>query len=203
MPALSMILLFLATESHGSIGDYALWNDASANKGGTWTAVAEKEVRAQGLPNLEPKDIATFCHAYAHLSTDDRAKVWVYWMSAIAKYETKNFDPMEDYPDKPEPSRGLFQLSVGSASSKFYGCGPQTIESLHDPESNITCAVKTIGVWLKRDGVIGTREPNTSPTGVAKMFGTLWPGKANHPRENIIRLTQSFPLCMSTAARQH
>jgi len=201
MSALSMILLFFATESPGLAVDYALWKNASANKDGTWTVVAEKEVRAQGLQSLEPRDMATFCPAYTRLSTDDRIKVWVYWMSAIAKYETKNFDPKEDYPDKPEISRGLFQLSVGSASNKFYGCGPQTIKSLHDPKPNISCAVKTIGALLKHDGVIGTREPPAPAKGAAKVFGTLWPGKTNHPRENIIRLTQSFPLCRSAVVK--
>src|SRR6185312_12732555 len=72
MSALSMILLFFATESPGLAVDYALWKNASANKDGTWTVVAEKEVRAQGLQSLEPRDMATFCPAYTRLSTDDR-----------------------------------------------------------------------------------------------------------------------------------
>jgi len=206
MQALLMLLIIPVAGLAGSTGDYARWNHAAANTSGSWTSAAEAAVRATDLPRLVPRDVTLFCPAYPGLTAEERVKMWVFWMSALAEQETTNFDPKEDFEEKKgartangsiDVSRGLFQLSTESASNPHYGCGHQTIESLRDPVSNIQCAVKTISFLIRRDGVVGTHVSSSPPTatGAAKVFGTLWPGKSNHPREAIVKITRAFPLC--------
>jgi hypothetical protein len=82
-------------------------------------------------------------------------------MSALTRFES-NFDPSVEFT---EPnifnaqgnrviSRGLLQISRESANG--YGCGIANEQQLHDPATNLACAVRIMNRLVPRDDVIGS-----------------------------------------------
>jgi hypothetical protein len=154
--------------------DYA-W--ASANPDGTWTRIAEKAIAASGLAAQVPSDAAKFCPHYAKLGAPDRTRLWVALLSAMARPES-DFRPdktyQEDFEDgsgQPVISRGLLQLSHESANG--YECSIKKAEELHDPSTNLTCAVRIMDRLVKRDGVIATYEADREARGGGRYWSVL------------------------------
>ena len=80
-------------------------------------------------------------------------------ISIMAKYES-SFNPQEKYTEgfsdaqgNKVISRGLLQISIESANQKAYGCNITKAEQLHDPKTNLECAVKIAVKWINQDGV--------------------------------------------------
>ena len=129
-------------------------------EGRTWTQVAHQAVAvlAPQLVTLTPGDIDAFCPGYRTASPEGRRAFYVSLLAELARYES-NFDPsvtftesFSDASGRRVVSRGLLQLSQESANG--YGCGITDAQQLHDPETNIRCAVRVLGRWVERDGVI-------------------------------------------------
>lgn len=129
-------------------------------EGRTWTQVAHQAVAvlAPQLVTLTPTDIDAFCPGYRGANPDGRRAFYVALLAELSRYES-NFDPSvsftESFTDstgRRVVSRGLLQLSQESANG--YGCGITDAQQLHDPETNIRCAVRILGRWVERDGVI-------------------------------------------------
>lgn len=51
-------------------------------------------------------------------------------------------------------SRGLFQISKDSANQSAYGCSITNAQQLHDPNTNIKCAVKILAYQAKKTGTL-------------------------------------------------
>lgn len=76
-------------------------------------------------------------------------------ISIMAKYES-SFKPETSYAEggnlKGVISRGLLQISKDSANG--YGCGITDAKHLHDPKTNLECAVKILARWAAKDGTL-------------------------------------------------
>lgn len=107
----------------------------------------------------EPLDQQAYCPRWAELSISDRKGFYLAMISAMAKFES-GFDPKTEYRENFKDqdgnwviSRGLLQLSVESANG--YGC-KVTSNALHDPKTNLTCALIIINRWVSKDGFFGS-----------------------------------------------
>lgn len=132
--------------------------------GAQWTAFTRAALATDGraLRTAEPTDAAAYCPAYATLNEEEREAFWLGLVSSMARFES-SFRPetsfqesFNDRTGKPVISRGLLQLSHESANSSLYRCGIQNSEELHDPRTNLTCAVRIITALVSKDDAIGT-----------------------------------------------
>jgi len=165
--AAAVILLLAACETTGGAGPGpsrpvgpppAAWDVRP--EGRAWTQAAHQAVAvlAPQLVTLTPNDIDAFCPGYRAANPDGRRAFYVSLLAELSRYES-NFDPsvsftesFSDSTGRRVVSRGLLQLSQESANG--YGCGITDPQQLHDPETNIRCAVRILGRWVERDGVI-------------------------------------------------
>jgi len=186
---------FLSSAS-ASLQDYGAWR--RVNRDGSWTAAAERAVRATPLPSASPKDAASFCPNYASLTEEKRVQFWAGLLSAMARPES-NFKPETTYrePDITDAaglnvtSRGLLQISLESANQRAYSCGIKRAEDLHDPETNLTCGAKIMSYWVRRDGTIAAQAPPA--VGAARYWSVLRAWR-NHLPE-ISGFTKSLGVC--------
>ena len=94
----------------------------------------------------------------------DKKEFWVALLVELARFEsnwkteTKFTETFNDSKGKPVVSRGLFQLSIESANG--YGCKLKKPEELHDPATNIRCAVIIANKWVTSDMVIHGKSGN-------------------------------------------
>lgn len=134
--------------------------------GAQWTSFTRAALATDGraLLKAEPTDAAAYCPAYATLNEEEREAFWLGLISSMARFEsgfrpnTSFQESFNDRTGRPVVSRGLLQLSHESANSGLYRCGIQNSEELHDPRTNLTCAVKIMAALVSRDGTIGTRQ---------------------------------------------
>lgn len=192
-----LIALTLVVSSCASAAsDYAAW--AKANPDGTWTEITEKAIAASTLATHVPSDVAKFCPTYEKLEATERTQFWVGLLSAMARPES-DFDPHKAYKENFKDSqgewvisRGLLQLSQESAN--LYGCKIKQAEKLHDPAVNLNCAVRIMGRWVKRDGVIATYKPDGNK---ARGGGRYWSvlRESNKKLPEISGFTQALPFC--------
>lgn len=129
-------------------------------EGPTWTATthAAIDTLAPQLLTTLPADIDAFCPGYRTAPPASRRAFYVALLSELARYES-NFDPatrfQETFTDRTGQrvvSRGLLQLSQESANG--YGCAIANAQQLHDPTTNLQCAVRILGRWVERDQLI-------------------------------------------------
>ena len=146
-----------------SHGWTARWDTKA--EGAAWTALHD---HGAALVASTPGDIDAYCPTYREAGVSARTAFWVGLMSTLAKYES-NYDPtvkftepFADSTGQPVVSRGLLQISRESANG--YGCGIGNAEELHDPQTNLSCAVRILNKLVVRDGVI------------AAKVGTKWQG---------------------------
>jgi len=116
--------------------------------GTTWTmAMLEAiEDRGQALVSTVPRDIDTFCPAYAKADDDDRAAFWVGLFSALAKHESTWNPGARGEGGK---YRGLLQITP--ATARAYGCDAR---NLYDAETNLSCAVNIAARQVERGQVV-------------------------------------------------
>jgi len=180
--------------------DYAAW--AKSNRDGSWTRLLEQTVRQSALVRLVPADIQQFCPLYPRLNSLQRSQFWVGLFSAMAKPES-NFKPQQRYQEKfrdgrgrPVVSRGLLQISLESANQPRYNCQIRRADQLHDPRTNLNCAVKIMQKWVETDGWISQPQWSQQPKGGGRYWSTLREktGKLNE----ISQFTRQLPACSST-----
>ncbi len=140
-----------------------------------WTVHLLGELNASQLPDLMPKDLIKLCPKYDKLSRPERRDVWAHLVVAMAKRES-GWKPENKYQEsfkgrdgKYIVSRGLLQISQSSANS--YGCGIEPADELHDPLVNLSCAVKIIDRWVRRDGVMMGKRPHPDKPGETQWLG--------------------------------
>ena len=177
--------------------DYAAW--ASFNKDGSWTRQLEQTVQQSELPRLKPADIGKFCPGYARLTNRERSQFWVGLLSAMAKPES-NFQPLTRYQEKfhdgkgkPVISRGLLQISQESANQPRYSCNIRHADQLHDPATNLKCAVRIMQKWVKTDGHISQPDWSREAKGGARYWSVLRPARGKLAQ--IRQFTSQLPGC--------
>lgn len=136
----------------------AAWEARPEGRAWTMTAHQSIDTLAPHLVALVPTDIDAFCPGYRATNAAGRRAFYVSLLAELSRYES-NFDPSVRYTEsfsdnagRRVVSRGLLQLSQESANG--YGCATTNAEQLHDPHTNISCAVRILARWVERDGVI-------------------------------------------------
>jgi Transglycosylase SLT domain len=136
----------------------AVWESRPDGRAWTLTAHQAIDTLAPSLLAATPSDIDAFCPGYRATNAAGRRAFYVALLAELARYES-NFDPSvrytESFTDNSGQrviSRGLLQISQESANG--YGCAITNAEQLHDPTTNISCAVRIVARWVERDGVI-------------------------------------------------
>jgi hypothetical protein len=137
----------------------AAWDGRTPNAA-KFTELTEKALDALGGQILEsvPRDISAFCPKYSELDREGRKGVWLMMISAMAKYES-DFRPVASLKENFKNSngdfvvsRGLMQISIESANG--FGCRIGKEIELHDPATNLSCAVRILNRTVMKDGVV-------------------------------------------------
>ncbi|NCN39650.1 transglycosylase SLT domain-containing protein [bacterium] len=141
--------------SPGSVKEVR-WEDEHS-QGARWTAFVHDEMESLGknLLATTPADIGEFCPNYSKLSRGNKKNFWTYLLSAMTEFES-NFNPSLQYRENFKDSkgnyiisRGLLQLSQESANG--YSCNIRDAQDLHNPFTNLSCAIRIIDRWVGRD----------------------------------------------------
>lgn len=133
-----------------------------------WTRAAMSAIvnHGDGLDEIVPRDIKTWCPAYARNSKTQRAAFWVGMMSALAKYES-TYNP--NAVGGGNLWYGLLQIYPDTAQR--YGCRAKTGEALKNPVENLSCAARIMNVTVRRDNAVAVRD--TRWRGVAADWGPM------------------------------
>ncbi len=133
--------------------------------GEQWSSFANAALNNFGanLIAAVPSDIAEYCPKYPSAGISERKAFWIGLLSALAKFES-NYDPQVSFTENKRDaqgnlvvSRGLLQISI--ESGRGYGCVIPNDQSLHDPQVNLTCAVRILNKVVPRDNVINSNAP--------------------------------------------
>lgn len=160
-----------------------------------WTRAAMVAVGEQGsgLTDVIPRDISTWCPAYAQNSETMREAFWVGIMSSLSKYEST-------YNPKAVGGGGRWfgLLQIYPDTARRYGCRATTGEALKNPADNLSCAARIMAVTVSRDravalhdgrwrGVAADWGPMTNDNKIAEM--AAWTSKQDYcqPQANSIR----------------
>lgn len=161
----------------------------------SWSEAAYKaalELGGDRLLDVLAPDLITVCPNFPSMEKNDRAKVYVFLVSAMARYEssfkpsttyTENFD---DAKGKPVISAGLLQISLESGRS--YGCPITKTEDLFSPTVNINCGFRILTRWIPNDGLAFTNK---------KGCGRYWSvcRETSKSRPKILAKLKQLPVC--------
>ncbi len=140
------------------------------SKNGTeiWTRAAMVAVGDQGagLSDVIPRDIATWCPAYAQNSQTMREAFWVGMMSSLSKYESTYNPKAVGGGDR---WFGLLQIYPDTA--RRYGCRATTGEALKNPVDNLSCAARIMAATVTRDRAVALHDGRWR--GVAADWGPM------------------------------
>lgn len=126
---------------------------------GPWGRTVKEEIRQrpEQFVNNAPPDVVKHCPGYAHMKDEKKREAfWIWVFGALASAES-SCDATAKNNKAPNvktvgPARGLFQIDAS-----FCG-GLGVTGNVQQPDTNIRCAVKGLGVELAR------RDDLTSPT---------------------------------------
>lgn len=123
-------------------------------------------------------DTAAFCPKYRSFNSRNRMDFWSVLLASIAIYES-NIRPDVSYDEGQSSrelsgvtSRGLIQMSYDSARQSRYvenGCRLGRVRDLHDPRSNLRCALALMKTLVKMNNCIACGRKK----GAAKYWSTL------------------------------
>lgn len=115
-----------------------------------WGPALFRAVLAQeGLLDLVPEDIETWCPAYADAGLDQRAAFWAGLVSALSWYEsTHRADAVGG------GGRWFGLVQIAPATARYRGCAVGTGEALMNGAANLRCAVRIMAQNVERDGVV-------------------------------------------------
>lgn len=175
-----------------------LWESKSLNKR-SWSEHIYNELPRLG-PDLlaaNPSDAKIFCPNYRNLSESEKKQFWAFFISSMVKFES-DFDPNESYTEgfkdkrnKYVISRGLLQISI--ESSKGYQCGFLNERELHNPTKNLSCGIKILNHWMKRDQRIASRL-GLGWKGGARYWSVLRQGRKTS-YQSIVKWSNDLPFC--------
>lgn len=170
------------------------------HKGATWTKYTLDAIDREGLASLNPKDATTYCPNWNKTNLEQRRSFWLNFASKLAEQESGFRSTQSFYESRGaafgQSSNGLFSMSKGDA------CGIlKTNADTYNDEKNISCAIKTMKIYLnKRGGYIGT--------GANKGLGNYWQPLNDNPKHYVkqtrankkamLNFTRSLPFCSST-----
>lgn len=99
------------------------------------------------LLNVEPEDLSEFTDK--DFEKLDKKQFYLSMISNLSRFESSH-NPLAYYQEENlQYSRGLLQL--GKISVNSYGCNIRFERELHDPETNIRCAVRIMNKWIASD----------------------------------------------------
>lgn len=175
-----------------------LWERKSLNNR-SWSEHVYDELPLLG-PDLlatQPTDAKIFCPNYKNLSTSERKQFWAFFISSMVKFES-NFDPKSAFTESFRDStgryvisRGLLQLSY--ESSKSYRCGFSTAKEIHNPTENLSCGIKILNHWMKKDGRIASKT-SAGWRGGARYWSVLRAGRKDSYM-SIVKWSNNLPFC--------
>lgn len=137
-----------------------------------WSKFAYEGLELYGKEMLaaNPMDSSLWC-----LPKEKRKEYYTWLISFMSKFESSH-NPKVQYRENFRDghgdlviSRGLLQLSKESAN--LYGCNIKDANELHDPRTNIHCAVRILNRWIVRDKVIANEK-----LGGGRYWSVLRPG---------------------------
>lgn len=175
-----------------------LWETKSLNHR-SWSEHVYDELPTLGpaLLAANPTDAKIFCPNYTNLSDNERKQFWAFFISSMAKFES-GFDPKSAYTEgfrdnsgRYVISRGLLQISM--ESSKGYRCGFTTSTEIHSPTKNLSCGIKILNHWMKKDQRIASRS-GLSWKGGARYWSVLRAGEKSS-YQSIIKWSNNLPFC--------
>ncbi len=151
------------------------WDANGGSKIWTRTAMAAVGAEGAGLDSVIPRDIATWCPAYAENSPELRSAFWVGMMSALSKHES-TYNPRA----VGGGGRWFGLLQIFPDTARRYGCRATTGEGLKNPVDNLSCAARIMAVTVKRDRAVALRDsrwrgvaadwgPMTKPSKISEM----------------------------------
>ncbi len=152
-----------------------------------WTAASFDALANGGnaLVQTVPRDIETFCPAYAAADADGRKAFWTALFSGLAGYES-TWRP--DAAGAGGRYRGLLQ--IWPTSARYYGCDLSHPKGLYDGPTNLRCASRIAAQAVARDKVVVGGPGRWG--GVARD----WPPMRNaRKRNDIAEFTRNVPAC--------
>lgn len=175
-----------------------LWEKKSLDKK-SWSEHVYSELPKLG-PDLlasNPRDAKIFCPNFENLSESERKQFWAFFISSMVKFES-DFNPkvaytegFKDNRNKYVISRGLLQISI--ESSKGYHCKFADERELHDPLMNLSCGIKILNHWMKRDQRIASRS-GISWKGGARYWSVLRQARKTSYM-SIVKWSNDLPFC--------
>lgn len=175
-----------------------LWETKSLNHR-SWSEHVYNELPTLGpaLLAANPTDAKIFCPNFSNLSESERKQFWAFFISSMAKFES-GFDPNESYTEGFKDSsnsyvvsRGLLQISL--ESSKGYRCGFLTGRELYHPTKNLSCGIKILNHWMKKDNRIASRT-GLSWKGGARYWAVLRQSR-KQSYQSIVKWSNALPFC--------
>jgi hypothetical protein len=161
----------------------------------SWSLAAYQGFMSLGgekLLSVNPADLLPVCKNFEKMGKEDRAKVYTYLVSAMARYES-SFKPEETYQENfndvhgnPVISAGLLQISV--ESGRGYGCPVTKTEDLFSPTTNLNCGVRILTRWISNDLLAFTNKK-----GGARYWSVL--RETSSSRAKILAKLKALPLC--------
>lgn len=144
----------------------ARWDDRV--DGALWTraTMAALETHAPQLTRTVPRDIDTWCPAYADNPPELRRAFWTGLMSALAFYESRH--------DPGAVGGGNLWfglLQIFPATARGYDCRADTGGELTDPEDNLSCGARILNVTVPRDRAVALHDGRWR--GVAADWGPM------------------------------
>ncbi len=175
-----------------------LWETKSLNHR-SWSEHVYNELPTLGpaLLAANPTDAKIFCPNFSNLSDNERKQFWAFFISSMAKFES-GFDPKSAYTEgfrdntgRYVISRGLLQISM--ESSKGYRCGFTSSTEMHSPTKNLSCGIKILNHWMKKDQRIASRS-GLGWRGGARYWSVLRAGKKSS-YQSIVKWSNDLPFC--------
>lgn len=175
-----------------------LWETKSLNHR-SWSEHVYDELPTLGpaLLAANPTDAKIFCPNFSNLSDSERKQFWAFFISSMVKFES-GFDPKSAYTEgfrdntgRYVISRGLLQISM--ESSKGYRCGFTSSTEIHSPTKNLSCGIKILNHWMKKDQRIASRS-GLGWKGGARYWSVLRAGKKSS-YQSIVKWSNDLPFC--------
>lgn len=140
-------------------------------------ALKQSGQKLLAMPSI--KDSSLYCPKFSSLNQDEKMQFFVMLISAMARHES-GFDYRTSYYEKNvegnPTSRGLLQISIPSVNSPRYGCKITDSKQLHDPKTNLDCAVKVISSLVVENGYLGKElgaNEKSDYRGASRYFSVL------------------------------
>ncbi len=149
-----------------------------------WTRAALSALKDHGkiLTEIVPRDIDTWCPAYAQADLPQRRAFWVGFLSALAKHESTY---------RPEAVGGGGKwyglLQILPSTARLYKCRARSGAALKDGSANLSCGIRIMAKTVPRDGVI-----SQGMRGVAADWG---PFHSRKKRADMIAWTNAQTYC--------